>query len=268
MNKQRVKFLLTVICMLAAGICYSCSGRTNQEEPDSLVMTTVPQTEEETSGERDAQTGLISAETESVYFYVHICGEVKNPGVYALKPGSRMFQAVELAGGLTGEAAGDYLNMALEIADGMKVTVPSRADVEKEKQQAQSVPGDRNVSKDENDPEDAGAAGRGSGREGMDSGQWIEMPGDDARRTDGQSGWQADAPGGAASREKVNLNTAAKEELMTLRGIGEARAADIIHYREEKGPFQAIEEIMNVSGIKEAAFQKIKDDITVQDKAP
>ncbi len=50
---------------------------------------------------------------------------------------------------------------------------------------------------------------------------------------------------------------------MTLKGIGEAKAADIIRYREEQGPFQTVEEVMNISGIKEAAFEKIKNDITV-----
>ena len=66
-----------------------------------------------------------------------------------------------------------------------------------------------------------------------------------------------------ADRRLVNLNTAGKEELMTLRGVGEAKADDIIRYRESHGGFQKIEDIMEISGIKEAAFQKIKDDITV-----
>ncbi|MCD8052907.1 MAG: helix-hairpin-helix domain-containing protein [Lachnospiraceae bacterium] len=61
----------------------------------------------------------------------------------------------------------------------------------------------------------------------------------------------------------VNLNTATREELMTLTGIGEAKADAILAYREENGAFASIEEIMNVSGIKEAGFEKIKDQITV-----
>jgi competence protein ComEA len=50
---------------------------------------------------------------------------------------------------------------------------------------------------------------------------------------------------------------------MTLKGIGQSRAEDIIKYRTENGPFGAIEEIMQVSGIKTAVFEKIRDDITV-----
>ncbi len=56
----------------------------------------------------------------------------------------------------------------------------------------------------------------------------------------------------------ININIASKEELMSLPGIGESRAESIIAYREENGGFKAIEDIMNVSGIKDAAFSKIK----------
>ena len=75
----------------------------------------------------------------------------------------------------------------------------------------------------------------------------------------GTAAWQSEE--GRAGL--VNINTADAAELMTLRGIGEAKAADIIAYREEHGPFSTIEEIMKVSGIKDAAFSKIKDDICV-----
>lgn len=62
---------------------------------------------------------------------------------------------------------------------------------------------------------------------------------------------------------RVNINTADEEELMSLSGVGEAKAEAIIRYREEKGGFQSIEEIMNIEGIKEGVFQKIKDKISV-----
>jgi competence protein ComEA len=62
----------------------------------------------------------------------------------------------------------------------------------------------------------------------------------------------------------VNINTAGKDTLMTLPGIGEVRAKDIISYREENGPFGTIEEIQNVSGIKGSVFEKLRDKITVE----
>ena len=62
---------------------------------------------------------------------------------------------------------------------------------------------------------------------------------------------------------KININTAAAEELVSLSGIGEGRAADIIAYREENGAFSRIEDIMKVSGIGEKTFEEIKEQITV-----
>ena len=61
----------------------------------------------------------------------------------------------------------------------------------------------------------------------------------------------------------VNINQASCEELMTLPGIGQSKAEAIISYREEHGAFQSTEEIMNISGIKEKAYEKVKDSITV-----
>lgn len=61
----------------------------------------------------------------------------------------------------------------------------------------------------------------------------------------------------------VNINTAAKEELMTLPGIGESKADAIIAYRQENGGYRNIEELMQISGIKEGVYSKISEYITV-----
>ncbi len=61
----------------------------------------------------------------------------------------------------------------------------------------------------------------------------------------------------------ININKADKEKLTSLPGIGQSRAEDIVKYRTENGAFSAIEDIMNVPGIKESAFNKIKDLISV-----
>lgn len=62
---------------------------------------------------------------------------------------------------------------------------------------------------------------------------------------------------------RINLNTATAEQLMTLPGIGQSKADSIIAYRTENGSFQSIEDVMNITGIKEGVFVKIKDSITV-----
>lgn len=63
--------------------------------------------------------------------------------------------------------------------------------------------------------------------------------------------------------KRININTATKEQLVTLPGIGASRAEDIISYRSKNGSFKSIEDIKNVSGIKDGAFAKIKDYICV-----
>lgn len=68
----------------------------------------------------------------------------------------------------------------------------------------------------------------------------------------------------ASKDNKININSAAKEELMTLPGIGEAKADSILDYRTTHGDFQSIEEVMNIVGIKEAVFNKMKDMIVVK----
>ena len=66
-----------------------------------------------------------------------------------------------------------------------------------------------------------------------------------------------------SSSGKININTAGVKELMTLSGIGEAKASDIISYREEHGSFTSPEDIMKIQGIKEGIYNKIKDKITI-----
>ncbi len=82
-------------------------------------------------------------------------------------------------------------------------------------------------------------------------------------------GAQSSLPGavdvyGSGAGPKVNLNTAGLAELMTLNGIGEAKAESILKYREKVGRFQSIEELKKVSGIGDAMFERIRDDIVVE----
>lgn len=89
-----------------------------------------------------------------------------------------------------------------------------------------------------------------------------------AKVTDGEKiiipyGSSSSVSSNSEQGDKVNINTASLAELDTLPGVGEATAQKIIDYREQNGYFTSIEDIMNVSGIGEVKFEKIKDMITI-----
>ena len=190
------------VFLTVAGLCYGFAG--SRENAVVLETAAIEMTEEFAKTQEIELSSSEIQETEEVVCYVHICGEVYEPGVYAMPEGSRIFQVVEAAGGLTEDASQESINLADMVRDGMQIVILS-------KEEAISI--------------------------------------QEAER--------------ATSAGIVNINQASKEQLMTLPGIGESRAEDILRYRKEHGSFQTIEEIMKVPGIKDAAFQKIKDSIGV-----
>ena len=70
-------------------------------------------------------------------------------------------------------------------------------------------------------------------------------------------------PPATASMESVNLNSASAAQIAALPGIGQKTAELIVQYRQKNGPFKKIEEIMNVRGVGEKSFLRIKDRLTV-----
>ena len=63
--------------------------------------------------------------------------------------------------------------------------------------------------------------------------------------------------------QKININSASEDELQNITGIGPSKASAIIQYREEQGPFSSVEDLMNISGIGEKTFEKMKDQVTI-----
>lgn len=186
------------------------------------------------------------AETVPQSIYVDICGAVAQPGVYEFSPDSRVFQAIEKAGGYLPEAAASYLNRARSLNDGQQIYVPTQEEVD-----SRMIPQtqDGNVQNGER------SQAEGIGADGQTSGTMIDtqVP---------SGGESADQSTSEASR--INLNTADVSQLTTLTGVGESKALAIIAYREENGPFTSIEDIMNVPGIKEGTYEKIKDKIAIE----
>ena len=178
------------------------------EEPAEDMDLNVPETDEQ-PGEPGTQEEVVK-ET----YVVHICGAVENPGVYILDEDSRVYQAIEKAGGFREDADEDYLNQADALTDGMKLYVPTK--------------------------EEVAQIGEAGNWQNISSGAYLQT-----------------------ENSLVNINTAGEEILCTLPGVGSSKAKSIIAYREKNGAFQKTEDIMNVDGIKDGLYQKIKDSITV-----
>ena len=168
-------------------------------------------------------------EMQQAMIYVDVCGAVANPGVFQLAAGSRVFQAIEAAGGYLPEAALTCVNRAGVLTDGQQLYILTQEEME---------------------------------RQGLDP---AEMSGASDGQMNGSAGTGQNTGMTAQVQQdnRININTADEAQLTTLTGIGATRAQAIIAYREENGPFAAIEDIMNVQGIKEGTFAKIKDEIVV-----
>ena len=143
---------------------------------------------------------------------------------------------IEKAGGLTDKADTSVINLSKKVKDEMVILVYSKAEVQKMKEQ--------NEKSDIVCPEVNDACTKDEALEPL-----IEKETKDNKVTDGNT--------------KISLNTATLEELQTLTGIGEAKAKAIIEYRTQNGKFNSIEDIKNVTGIGDALFEKIKDNITI-----
>ena len=212
--------LTLALSFLTMGLCGCAEKHDAAEELEEFTLEGESDVEKnssnsKTESEKGSQGGTDAEEGLPETLYVHVCGAVNAPGVYELKTDARIYEALEAAGGMTEDAAADWINQAEALSDGERIYVPTQEETE---ESAQSV-----------------------------SGRWADPNGN---------------AGGSVS-DKININTAAKEELMTLSGIGASKAESILKYRQEHGNFQNIEDLKKIEGIKDGVFNKIKDDITV-----
>ena len=93
---------------------------------------------------------------------------------------------------------------------------------------------------------------------------YVPIVGEDVEIVEQMANFSQPTEKASNSDGKVNINHADSAMLQTLPGIGAGKAEAIIEYRETNGPFQTVEDLMNVSGIGEKTFEKLKDSITVE----
>ncbi len=228
MKKRWIILGITTTLLIISGICYSCSF----QKKDTAILNTFELNEsgkdsETTSNAKEEILSFADSEAgdskeslmeEKILIYAHVCGAVVNPGVYEAELGARVVDFIELAGGLTTEAAADYINQAKSVEDGQRIYVLSELELE-------SLTLEQRIEGEEVTKNNAEEATKNNAEE--------------------------------ASSSLININTAGLEELMSLSGIGQAKANSIIAYREKNGKFQTIENLMDIPGIKERLFQQI-----------
>lgn len=185
--------LVVLILLLGMSLLVGCSR-------EDVILTAQLENQEAGVSDSIEPAEVLSSTEETTFLYVYVCGYVKQPGVYPLKPGSRICDALELAGGVTEDGKPEALEQAQYVVDGQTIYVPGLYE--------------------------------------------------DFENTDVDDGL-------------IDINKADRQSLMTLPGIGESKAEQIIKYREEHGEFKAIEDLMNIPGIKEGVYNKIKDSIKV-----
>lgn len=224
------KQILIITVIVTIIIAMTGFGIYKYQTRPKKTIDTVKIKKETTKKDSDAPEEQQEKEIEE--YMVDIKGEVVTPGIYKLKKSSRVIDVIEKAGGLTQNADTTVINLSKKITDEMVIIIYSKQEVKnwiKTKEQEDYLEEKCKISEEGKVENDA----------------CLE-----------------DEKEGTSLQTKVNINTATKEELMTLSGIGESKAEEIITYRKST-PFKTIEDLKNVSGIGDATYEQIKNHITV-----
>ena len=221
--KENLKYVVIIVILIVFSIYTVVSSLSNKDENIKEEKIEKKEKIEEPSKKEDN------------YYYVDIKGAVNKEGVYKLKENARVIDAINASGGLKENADTSIINLSKKIKDEMYIIVYTKEETKKYREEKLS---NSEISKklqnniltiDENN--DANIKEEKTKEEKKD--------------------------------EIVNINIATKEDLLTITGIGESKAENIIKYREENGDYESIEDIKKVTGIGDSLFEKIKKYITV-----
>jgi competence protein ComEA len=188
---------------------------------------------QEYSQANNSQTEEENVKDEIIY--VDIKGAVKKPGVYEVKNNSIVNNAIIQAGGFTNNAYKNNLNLSKKVVDEMVIYVFTKYEFSKLNVKNDSSICDTSLNKI---------------NDCINSGNSLITT-------------NKSSDSNTTENTKVNINTADQNTLMTLSGIGESKAKNIISYRLEHGNFKDISEIKNVTGIGDALYEQIKNNITI-----
>jgi competence protein ComEA len=229
--QSRIGWVLGLLAAgaLLAALTVGLNGYRNSPRPDSLPAAAATNAPEE-----DPLAPRLFDQSGTVR--VHVAGAVKRPGVYTLPSYARVIDAVNKARGFADDADRDAINLADRLRDGEQLRIPYRGRAERLQNHAPAA---------EPPPIPPTVGGRGTGRYPFAS-------------------LDASAAEAAPEAERVDLNTATREQLDALPGVGPSTAEKIIAHRQEYGPFVQPEDLMNVKGIGPSKFEKLRPLVTAR----
>lgn len=214
----------------------------NIMKTDADTITSKIKEEESAKTESDETSNNIinttSTNTENDKYKVDIKGSVKNPGVYEVDSYKRVEDVIQKAGGLLKDADTSVTNLSKKVQDEMVIIIYSKDEVE-----------NFTETKEKESKENS----KCSNNDKLNNDSCVDNSTNTSTKTKQNT----------SKSSSVNINSASLDELTTLTGIGEAKAKLIIEYRNKNGNFKNIEDIMNVKGIGQSLFDKIKNNIKI-----
>lgn len=227
-NKKKI-LVLMVIVIISICCCfyYFFNDRNKEIEKDNKLI--LGKKEEDINLE-DNQEAIDEKVMIIPTCFFDVKGEVKKTGVYEIDCSKHVIDAINMAGGLTKNADTSVLNLSKKVEDGMVIVVYSKTEI---KNYLDTITKEKVKQKI------------------CDNGNIVNdacIKEDDSNKS--------------TTDKLVNINTATIDELMSLSGIGEAKAKNIITYRS-KTPFQKKEDLLKVEGIGDNLYSTIKENITV-----
>lgn len=233
--RKYLKYILTFFCctLLFVGVyVYNQKSEVSTDSEKKLSVTKKSSKSKESIDSNDIKT-----------VFVDVKGAVNAPGVYELEDTKRVIDAINLAGGLSDNANTININLSKKVQDEMYIIVYTKNEIAEYKKNN----GTKEVKCASNEcvcPDTNNSACINSSSTKNSSSKTSDSITE-------------------KNNSKVSINSASLEELMTLSGIGEAKANAIISYRQENGNFNTLEDIKNVSGIGDSVYEKIKNNITL-----
>lgn len=189
------------------------------------------------------------------YFFVEVKGAVNKPGVYTVNSSNIINDVIKMASGFTKKAYTKNINLSKKVSNELVIYVYTENEYKKLNKKEVIVVKEECICPSYEITDC------------VNSGNSLVLPDkniENDNKTDIVPDKETTSPNTEPNQNTnlININTATIDELMTLNGIGESKAKLIVEYRA-KTKFNSIDDIKNVSGIGEAAFDKIKNNITV-----